>query len=253
MPQQGRIGQFWLLGSGIVLCILAIACAGAAMGAATVMDDALRSTCKGLVEAVGCARGPCAEACDKAASNELDKAKCKAKCATNTSAYDMDQCTTDLYKAGKCTCSGSKPDTCDCSGTDIGQIKTAWAQACLGLGLIALAGGIVFTGIPALVAAWKKVPIVNVLCFSICSGLWTVLFLAFGAVFILVGMYLQGPEVKKVMDETCSAELSKNSNDGAGSAEINQFLDCGAKALCDGWSTLIKDTSDKSTAVSNLL
>lgn len=246
-----RFGQFWLLGSGIALCILAIACAGAAMGAATVMDDALRTTCNSLVKAVGCASGPCTEACETAPNAApADKAQCKADCAKV--GINMDQCMTGLYTQGKCKCTGSTPDTCDCSGTDIGNLKTVWTQACMGLGLVALAGGILFTGIPALVSAWKKVPIINVLCFSICSGLFTLVFLVIGAVFILVGVYLQGPEMKQITEEQCSA-LAKNGQDGTASAEFNQFVDCGAKALCDGFSALIKDTAGKSSAVSNLL
>ena len=191
MPQQGRIGQLWLLGSGIVLCILAIACAAAAMGAATVMDDALSSTCNSMVKAMSCM-------------------------GAGDGFLDVDSCMVQMYTEFECTCSGSKPDTCDCSGTDIEQIKTLWVQVCLGLGLLGLVGGILFTGIPALVSAWKKVPICNVLCFSICSGLLTIVFIGCGAAFILIGLALQSPEVQNEMLQNCGMPDMGGSMPGGG-------------------------------------
>jgi hypothetical protein len=226
--QQGRCGQFWLLGSAVLLIVVGIAAAAGAMGARSVVGDAFVTACDAMEDAVGCIGGPCIDGCDNAAASELanltpdeqaaakagidaTKQTCYDACKGQGTLFNHDQCMVDLYIEMECRCSGTagsmKPSDCDCSGTGIQAIKDAWELACLALGLLALVGTILFTGLPGLISGVKSVPCCNVTLFSVCSGIWSLLFMAFGAGFIAVGMATQTAEFKAEIDK-CKAEVA---------------------------------------------
>ena len=65
MPaQEGKLGQFWLIGSALILFVMGIACMASSLGASTLPVDAIESVCPALYEAGPCLEDACLTACD---------------------------------------------------------------------------------------------------------------------------------------------------------------------------------------------
>jgi hypothetical protein len=213
-------GTNCLLVSGVVLMVMGIACIAAAMGAASLIDDSLKTTCAKVSKAGTCMGGSCKKQCDDVFP--LDKQKgqknqcyegCKASVPTGQALQN--QCEVDIRVSAGCTC----PDPakmqvtakdCNCDGTPLGLINQYWTMACLGLGLIGFIGAFLITGVPALFAALRSNRCTacckngstccnnNAVCYGVFAGLFCPLFLLMGALFLLIGAATQSPEFDKV-------------------------------------------------------
>jgi len=216
-------GTNCLLVSGVVLMVMGIACIAAAMGAASLIDDSLKTACAKVSTAATCIGGPCKDLCDKQFLSDKDKTKqqqCYEQCRAILPKGDAlrNQCEVEIRVAAECTCPKGDPakmqvtaKDCNCDGTSLGLINQLWTMACLGLGLIGFIGAFLITGVPALFAALKanrctacckpsgnKCCNNNAVCYGVFAGLFCPLFLLMGGGFLAIGAATQSQEVKKV-------------------------------------------------------
>merc|ERR1712216_721243 len=153
----GKLGQFWLLGSAVILFAMGIACAASCLGASTLPTDTIDSVCPAIYKAGPCLTDACLSTCDNDPSlsgTAVDD--CRKACTSDGSMTDLQKereikkCNVDLYRGNGCICmADADPDSCDCSGTGLQNFIDFWALLSLAFGLLGLVGAIVFTGVPA--------------------------------------------------------------------------------------------------------
>ena len=187
MAQEGKLGQFWLLGSAVILFAMGIACAASCLGASTLPTETIDSVFPAIYKAGPCLEDACHSACDNDPSLSVAAVdECHKSCESDNMSdaqkeKEIKKCNVDLYKGNGCICTDdADPDSCDCTGTGLQGFIDFWALISLAFGLLGLVGAILFTGIPAAVSAWKPVPCCNYVLFSVCSGIWSLVFLGIG-------------------------------------------------------------------------
>jgi len=246
MPQQeGKLGQVWLWVSALVLIVCGIACLAATQDAKGIMDDSIDTACNALGEVVQCADPLCDQRCREEAARAPGAGAasalgtCLEKCQENFDAKKIkSSCRKDFFEGQECYCPTDDADDCDCKNTDYGNLEETWIMICNLLGIVGIAGAVLFTGIPAAVSGWKRVPCVNVVCFSVCSGIWSLIFLACGAGFILLGI-MMSPDGEWGRDLQIVCKLDKDSvQEDLENKSVTEFIDCAAQSLCRGISAV---------------
>jgi len=148
-----------------------------------------------------------------------------------------------------CTCPTDEPEDCGCDGSEYQGVDGTWRLLCLALGAVGLIGAVIFTGIPAGVAGWKKIPCINVICFSVCSGIWSLIFIGCGAAFLAISVMLSpaGPWGKEVM-KVCPKEEVDLETDMLDETTA-EAIDCAAESLCRGTHTILSNLVRTSNAI----
>ena len=261
MPaQEGKLGQFWLIGSAVILTVMGIACMASSLGASTLPVDAIESVCPALLKAGPCMEDACLTACDNdpTLSGALYD-ECRKQCKSGSMdeaqmELEVEKCNVELYRGNGCICTDdADPDSCDCTGTGLQGFIDFWALISLAFGLLGLVGAILFTGIPAAVSAWKPVPCCNYVLFSVCSGIWSLVFLGIGGLFIVLGIaFAPGGEGRRGLLEGSGCDESWSSDidgDDAGSQMAAGAIDCVQEAVCGSVFTLADKLSAAATSI----
>ena len=261
MPaQEGKLGQFWLIGSAVILTVMGIACMASSLGASTLPVDAIESVCPALLKAGPCMEDACLTACDNdpALSGALTD-ECRKECKSGTMdeakmKLEVEKCNVDIYKGNQCICSDdANADSCDCAGTELQNFIDLWGLLCLAFGLLGVLGAIVFTALPAAVSAWKPVPCCNYVFFSVCSGIWSLVFLGIGAGFIMIGAaFAPGGPIRTALLEGSGCDESWSSEvDGgdATSAAIAGAVDCLQESVCGAVLSLADKVTAAATSI----
>jgi len=260
MAQEGKLGQFWLLGSAVILFAMGIACAASCLGASTLPTETIDSVCPAIYKAGPCLEDACHSACDNdpslsgAAVDECHKSCESDNMSDAQKEKEIKKCNVDLYKGNGCICTDdADPDSCDCTGTGLQGFIDFWALISLAFGLLGLVGAILFTGIPAAVSAWKPVPCCNYVLFSVCSGIWSLVFLGIGGLFIVLGIaFAPGGEGRRGLLEGSGCDESWSSDidgDDAGSQMAAGAIDCVQEAVCGSVFTLADKLSAAATNI----
>ena len=257
--QQGRYGQYLLIVSAVVLCICGIVSLAMAQAAKPVWNNALSNSCEGLAKIAACISEPCLKQCDKGASSDaaaLDE--CKRNCK-DIATFDADGCVADIKRGINCQnsedydkneedwdemyCEKERNEIC---GEDkiFDCFNKIWGWICDGLGALGAVACILFTGIPAAVAAWKRVACCNVVMFSVCSGIWSLIFLVIGAAFIFIALQFNPTtgEMGKFLQDICTIqEFTGEENwDDDWDPDVAGGIDCAARSLCIAVRTVAK-------------
>jgi hypothetical protein len=121
--QARRLGLFSLIGSGILLTVLAAACAWSGKVAESVIEEAIFASCDGMADDVcdkelelaasNATAGTVPASAQEKADDARAKAKCKAQCAAQLSPghckfFTLDACMVDGKKKMGCTCTKSQ-------------------------------------------------------------------------------------------------------------------------------------------------
>jgi len=182
------------------------------------------------------------------------KKQCKAECADSAPPFSVEMCLKDLKVSGGCTCLTDKVADCDCSGSALEEVNAIWGLACMALGALGLIGAVVFTGIPAILAGWRYNRIVNACCFSVCSGIFSMIFIGCGAGFLLIGTAV-ATQKDTIMGE-CTASVSESLDGGADApadpdaAEmVDDVVNCGLTAFCDGALVVVEKLGTSATMI----
>ena len=261
MAQEGKLGQFWLLGSAVILFAMGIACAASCLGASTLPTETIDSVCPAIYKAGPCLEDACHSACDNDPSlsgTAVDD--CRKACTSDGSMTDLqkereiEKCNVDLYRGNGCICmADADPDSCDCSGTGLQNFIDFWALLSLAFGLLGLVGAILFTGIPAAVSAWKPVPCCNYVLFSVCSGIWSLVFLGIGGFFIVLGIaFAPGGEFRRGLLESSGCDESWSSEIDGDDAALQMAagaINCVQEAVCGAVFTLADRLSAAATSI----
>ena len=257
--QQGRYGQYLMIVSAVVLCICGIVSLAMAQAAKPVWNNALSNSCEGLAKIAACISEPCLKQCDKGASSDaaaLDE--CKRNCK-DIATFDADGCVADIKRGINCQnsedydkneedwdemyCEKERNEIC---GEDkiFDCFNKIWGWICDGLGALGAVACILFTGIPAAVAAWKRVACCNVVMFSVCSGIWSLIFLVIGAAFIFIALQFNPTtgEMGKALQDICTIqEFTGEENwDDDWDPDVAGGIDCAARSLCIAVRTVAK-------------
>lgn len=267
--QEGRTGQICLWISGAILIICGVACFAAAYAAVPTISGALFTACDSMSEVAGCL--PCEQLCHdayeeatkdlpagSAVPNEVKETEeqCINNCTSSAEEFDSNKCLVDLKTEAQCICPNKDDhESCDCSDSALDVIQTYWELACLALGALGLVAAVLFTGLPALFAGTKYNKCVNACCYSVCSGIFSLLFIGMGALFIAIGLATSGPLGDELMAE-CKNQGTESIGEGAESTgneemddAVNDMVDCAAEAFCSGMMTIVEDVGSKSTMV----
>jgi hypothetical protein len=267
--QQGKTGQYCLWISGVLLLICGLACCVSAYAAVPAISNALNTACESMADVANCL--PCEDVCASAfeeATKDLPagsadtqeaqatRDQCTKDCAKTGDQFNTEACLVDLKKQAGCTCTKTDDSaSCNCSGTMLEQIQGAWELVCMALGAVGLIGAVLFTGLPALVAGTRYNGCVNACCFSVCSGIFSLVFIGMGAGFILVGEAVNGPMGDDMMAQ-CSSQASGEMSSGVESsgsesmdAAVDDFVDCAADSFCKGIFAIVQDVGTMSVQV----
>ena len=217
------------------------------------VPNSLEAACESVAEAIECASPLCTDSCKAQfppPGNTKELNECFDAC---DSALDPDKaadgCIKSVLEGMGCTCPTDEPEDCDCDGSEYQGIDGTWRLLCLALGAVGLIGAVIFTGIPAGVAGWKKIPCINVICFSVCSGIWSLIFIGCGAAFLAISVMLSpaGPWGKEVMN-VCPKEEVDLETDMLDETHA-EAIDCAAESLCRGIHTILSNLVRTSNAV----
>ena len=261
MPaQEGKLGQFWLIGSALILFAMGIACMASSLGASSLPVDAVESVCPAIYGAGPCFEKACLDACDNdpnlsGAQNDACRKECKSGQMNEAKAdLEIEKCNVALYQGNGCICMDDQnSDSCDCAGTELQGFIDLWGLLCLAFGLLGVVGAIVFTAVPAAVSAWKPVPCCNYVFFSVCSGIWSLVFLGIGAGFIMIGAaFAPGGPIRNGLleasgcDQTWSSEID---GDDAASAMAAGAVDCVQESVCGSVLSLADKVTAAATSI----
>ena len=252
MPQEGKTGQYCLLFSSFALIVCGIACLAATYSATDLVPNSLTTACEAMGDVVQCASPACTDSCKAqfTKAQTTERQKCFDACEA---ALDFDKatdaCLKGVLEGLKCICPTDDPDDCDCEGSDYQAVDELWRLMCSALGALGLVGAVIFTGIPAGVSGWKRIKCINVVCFSACSALWSLVFIACGAGFITLSVMLteDGPIGSELM-KVCSIDKAQMEEDVSNKAAAD-LIDCAAESLCRGITTILDNLIQTSTAV----
>ena len=267
--QQGKTGQYCLWISGVLLLICGLGCCVSAYAAVPAISNALNTACDSMADVANCL--PCEDVCEDvfeeatkdlpAGSADTQEAKdtreqCLKDCANTGDQFNREVCLVDLKKSAGCTCTKTDDSaSCDCSGTQLEQIQGLWELVCMALGAVGLIGAVFFTGLPALVAGTRYNGCVNACCFSVCSGIFSLVFIGMGAGFILVGAAVNGPVGDDLKADCSSGVAGEMSSDveSTGSesmdAAVDDLVDCAAESFCKGIIAIVQDVGNMSVQV----
>ena len=147
MAQEGKLGQFWLLGSAVILFAMGIACAASCLGASTLPTETIDSVFPAIYKAGPCLEDACHSACDNDPSLSVAAVdECHKSCESDNMSdaqkeKEIKKCNVDLYKGNGCICTDdADPDSCDCTGTGLQGFIDFWALISLAFGLLGLVG-----------------------------------------------------------------------------------------------------------------
>eukprot|EP00277_Geminigera_cryophila_P000057 CAMPEP_0179423622 /NCGR_PEP_ID=MMETSP0799-20121207/11118_1 /TAXON_ID=46947 /ORGANISM="Geminigera cryophila, Strain CCMP2564" /LENGTH=284 /DNA_ID=CAMNT_0021197949 /DNA_START=201 /DNA_END=1055 /DNA_ORIENTATION=- len=225
------------------------------MGAATLIDKAFVTTCAQMTLLAGCATSPCKDLCDNkfegknSSEAKVEREKCYTSCGeSGDSIFSEEICLRDLKIEGGCECPTDKVADCNCEGSALEELSRWWSLACQGLGALGLVGAVLFTGIPAIYAGWRHNRVVNACCYSVCSGMFSTIFIGCGVAFLLLGFAVE-TQKDSLMSE-CTSEIKNAMNDDGGSDKpddadaekmADEIMDCGLRAFCKGVDVVVTE------------